>query len=32
MDTYVRWYEANEKTIGDNPTIGLILEFDTILI
>jgi len=25
MDTYVRWYEANEKTIGDNPTIGLIL-------
>ena len=25
MDTHVRWYEANEKTIGDNPTIGLIL-------
>lgn len=25
MDLYVRWYEANEKTLLDNPTIGIIL-------
>lgn len=25
MDLYVRWYEENEKTLSDNPTIGIIL-------
>lgn len=25
MDTYVRWYEENEKNTGDNPTLGIIL-------
>jgi predicted nuclease of restriction endonuclease-like (RecB) superfamily len=25
MDTYVRWYEENEKGTGDNPTLGIIL-------
>lgn len=25
MDTYVRWYEENEKGAGDNPTLGIIL-------
>ncbi len=25
MDLYVRWYEENEKTTSDNPTIGIIL-------
>ena len=25
MDTYVRWYEENEKSAGDNPTLGIIL-------
>jgi hypothetical protein len=25
MDMYVRWFEENEKSPGDNPTIGLIL-------
>ena len=25
MDTYVRWYEENEKGISDNPTLGIIL-------
>ena len=25
MDLYVRWYEENEKTLADNPTIGIIL-------
>jgi hypothetical protein len=25
MDFYVRWYEENEKTLSDNPTIGIIL-------
>lgn len=25
MDTYVRWFEENEKGSGDNPTLGIIL-------
>jgi len=25
MDLYIRWYEENEKTTSDNPTIGIIL-------
>lgn len=25
MDTYVRWYEENGKTEGNNPTLGIIL-------
>lgn len=25
MDLYVRWWEENEKTTSDNPTIGIIL-------
>jgi predicted nuclease of restriction endonuclease-like (RecB) superfamily len=25
MDMYVRWFEENEKSSGDNPTVGLIL-------
>lgn len=25
MDFYVRWYEDNIRTEGDNPTIGIIL-------